>query len=551
MKLLDFLKQKGYQGMLFKPKYLYGSDSERSSYFLCECGAVNLIEMSHDKSSFYRHPKDEQQCQACQTVYHYSRDCYHWPSVQSERSTVLEILQLNHYSEEALEIKCFRLSLPFYAYWNPDRIKACLNQTFECYERAIHSLDGVLSFQHPQSELSHDQIIIGDTSYEITREKGRVPELIAKGSQLYPEYEPIRPSGREYFLSSYFKRDYFIRNSEPYFLLQTDAALKTHAVCRRHAFYALDWAEHLSSIGHFFHIFHYFHWMLEVYPAFEQIAKSGYHAIVAHWMEQYYLAPTKRYQVYKSLKRGTKESQIIAVPVFIRRWLKETNATFETYKKLLQIHEVSPIGEETFNLFLEIEHRLDLTRLWRIIRDQHATFNEIMQYLNLCETRQAVPHGEALILWDDYLNMAKRCNLPAKKFPPSVKLAHDVMLKNFNEIGDMKYAESFAQQAEVNKQWEYQDESLGFALIVPKTVRELIEEGRTLRHCVGSYDKRVAKGQTVILFLRQISDLTKPLYTVEWNPKTREIVQARAKMNGSIHDSNALALLDQFKAKFA
>ena len=194
---------------------------------------------------------------------------------------------------------------------------------------------------------------------------------------------------------------------------------------------------------------------------------------------------------------------------------------------------------------------MELTRIWRIIRDQEISFNEMMQYLGQCYTRQAIPYGEALILWDDYLTLAKRCELPAKKFPPSVKLAHDVMLKHFNEIGDVKYAEQFAEQATKNQQWEYQDETLGFSLIVPKTIRELVEEGRTLRHCVGSYDRRVAKGETVILFLRQNHQLKKPLYTIEWNPEERVIVQAKGKLNHSISDPTALKMLDQFKANFA
>ena len=291
--------------------------------------------------------------------------------------------------------------------------------------------------------------------------------------------------------------------------------------------------------------------MLEKYPAFEQIAKLGYHSIVSHWMNIYFKEPDKRYQVYKYLKKGTKESQIIPLPVFIRRWMKEADADFETYKRLLQIHEVSPIGEETFELYLDIEGQLDLTRMWRIIRNEGISFNEIIQYLNQCETRQAVSIGWALTLWDDYFTMARRCELEAKRFPQSVKLAHDVMVKNFNELGDDRYAKKFAERAEINQQWEYQNEKLGFTMIVPKTVRELIDEGRTLRHCVGSYDKRVAKGSTVILFLRQIHAQDKPLYTVEWNPKQKEIVQARGKSNSSISNPHALKMLEEFKAKFA
>jgi len=58
--------------------------------------------------------------------------------------------------------------------------------------------------------------------------------------------------------------------------------------------------------------------------------------------------------------------------------------------------------------------------------------------------------------------------------------------------------------------------------------KELMKEGRELHHCVGASDiymKKMAAGETWILFLRKKEDLEKAYYTVEINLKTDKIIQ--------------------------
>ncbi|ERL20418.1 PcfJ-like protein [Streptococcus pyogenes GA06023] len=62
---------------------------------------------------------------------------------------------------------------------------------------------------------------------------------------------------------------------------------------------------------------------------------------------------------------------------------------------------------------------------------------------------------------------------------------------------------------------------------------ELIREGKTLSHCVGSarYTQAHASGKTTIIFIRRKSDSDKPFYTMEY--KAGHIVQVRGKHNQS------------------
>lgn len=54
-----------------------------------------------------------------------------------------------------------------------------------------------------------------------------------------------------------------------------------------------------------------------------------------------------------------------------------------------------------------------------------------------------------------------------------------------------------------------------FEIIVPREPKDIINEGASLSHCVGSYLKSVASGYKTILFLRKVSEPDKSFYTIE------------------------------------
>lgn len=62
------------------------------------------------------------------------------------------------------------------------------------------------------------------------------------------------------------------------------------------------------------------------------------------------------------------------------------------------------------------------------------------------------------------------------------------------------------------KAFEYANEK--YSIIACKELKELVDEGSALGHCVGSYTDSVGHGREYILFLRKNEDLKKPFYTV-------------------------------------
>ena len=71
----------------------------------------------------------------------------------------------------------------------------------------------------------------------------------------------------------------------------------------------------------------------------------------------------------------------------------------------------------------------------------------------------------------------------------------------------------------------------GMLTKVPNKPEEIVREGQTLHHCVGSYAERVAKGECLIVFVRQEAKPDEPYVTVEI--RDNAVKQVRAKNNAS------------------
>ena len=159
---------------------------------------------------------------------------------------------------------------------------------------------------------------------------------------------------------------------------------------------------------------------------------------------------------------------------------------------------------------------------------QYMTAEKFMRYIDAqfpiyCETRPANgyrdPTMETLVItYVDYLHMCCRqtYNMKDKSvlFPKNCATAHDREAKRIQKINDaqknkafgMAYA-GFARKAVLSNE-ELQ-------IVCPKRVNDLVAEGRTLHHCVGSYIDRVVEGRCLIVFVRRVEEPKKPYVTVE------------------------------------
>lgn len=144
----------------------------------------------------------------------------------------------------------------------------------------------------------------------------------------------------------------------------------------------------------------------------------------------------------------------------------------------------------------------------------------------------------------DYARMALDVHGEAyEKYPANLIEAHTAVQtlhsKRAMQINEAKFEETIDKSLE----WRNKD----FVIVYPKKSDEIIEEGKKLRHCVGSYIQSVIRGECKIVFLRQKDEPEKPFVTIEISGGN--IRQARGYGNANpIYDAR-MALQDYAKEK--
>lgn len=140
--------------------------------------------------------------------------------------------------------------------------------------------------------------------------------------------------------------------------------------------------------------------------------------------------------------------------------------------------------------------------------------------------------SEVIQEYRDYLYMCGQFHYDLKNtfvlFPDNCHVAHDKVQHRIKLKETAKERRAFKR---VYKQigTDLAFEKNGLKIVFPKGPDELISEGQSLHHCVGSYVDRVANGRCLILFLRKSDDENTPFYTIE--VRKGEVVQIRGQYN--------------------
>lgn len=107
----------------------------------------------------------------------------------------------------------------------------------------------------------------------------------------------------------------------------------------------------------------------------------------------------------------------------------------------------------------------------------------------------------------DYVDMCELNELKYEKYPSFLKKQHDIVASNIESMNVPDslmylYEEAVICYENVCKTIKYEDQS--YIFIIPKTIKDLIEEGNNLHHCVGSYYKKIINKESFIVFMRKL-----------------------------------------------
>ena len=160
---------------------------------------------------------------------------------------------------------------------------------------------------------------------------------------------------------------------------------------------------------------------------------------------------------------------------------------------------------------------------------QYVPIRKAFDYLK--KQRAAGGHGR-LQDYDDYIRQCEALHMDMKSkstlYPRNLMQAHENLSRQIEYQKNQALEEKWAKRKDRLKK-KYAFQSDGCAVIVPEHISELVVEGKRQRNCVGGYMKRVADGETDVVFIRHTDAPDESYITME--VRNGRIVQARTKYN--------------------
>lgn len=158
---------------------------------------------------------------------------------------------------------------------------------------------------------------------------------------------------------------------------------------------------------------------------------------------------------------------------------------------------------------------------------------DLVAYLirqNYYNSEVSAPFDEMQNLYD-YLEMARNNNLAFEKYPNNVYRAHNCMMHNIESLTASEEIQN-AFLAQVSNWSKYEIAVGDYVILTPKTAADLTNEGNKLRHCVGNYIYNIARGESIIGFLRKATEPETPFVTIEIEGD--RVVQAKTAFNNDV-----------------
>lgn len=278
------------------------------------------------------------------------------------------------------------------------------------------------------------------------------------------------------------------------------------------------------------------------YPSIEYLTKFGFKNVVRAKLENDYTFGAINW-------RGKTVFKVLRLTKSDLKEIKQNNIKVDCYfLHLLQLaRRYDPSITPAYIADLHINSKYREECLTQML--QHLTFRKAANYIQKqrkLKSRLFHDGNSVLGAWADYIRDCQRLNLDIKDhrvvFPRDLYAAHQNTIKQIRIKSDEELRRQVEERAKTLKKYHYKNNE--FLIRPAQDADELIAEGKVLNHCVGTYAKAHASGQTTILFVRKISDPDTPFFTVEI--RGIDVVQIRGK-NNKPADKEVLAFVDAFK----
>jgi hypothetical protein len=155
--------------------------------------------------------------------------------------------------------------------------------------------------------------------------------------------------------------------------------------------------------------------------------------------------------------------------------------------------------------------------------DRNAAWRDYKDYRSECHKLGYDLTDEGIMFPKDFYKAHGRTSrLLEKQRERQDRLAQQKRDKERQALRE-RQKEEFTKAIKKYMKLHFANEEYVFGVI--ESADMLSKEGKALRHCVGGYDDRIIRGSCVIFYVRSAVAADKPLWTLEFNPKSKKIVQ--------------------------
>lgn len=185
-------------------------------------------------------------------------------------------------------------------------------------------------------------------------------------------------------------------------------------------------------------------------------------------------------------------------------------------------------GQITQRSILDDYDRWDTDTLLNIIETYNLDIDRFVKYLKHLKDFEHTDINWVLWNYKDYLNAELTLRNGKKrkmdKYPRNLVQAHhqktSILAEIQREKERLKQEEQKKKDKKIyeNKKYlEYVPKDNEYCIIVPNDADDVINEGTSLNHCVGTYTNKISNKETFIVFMRHQKNKNKPFITVEIN----------------------------------
>lgn len=166
--------------------------------------------------------------------------------------------------------------------------------------------------------------------------------------------------------------------------------------------------------------------------------------------------------------------------------------------------------------------RLTVMRCLRYLERQKSDITMLLDYWNMARR-------EGLDLRDEHVQLPKSLKREHDRLVEAERIARNEEEKRREQAEIEKRRPAFEKAVAPLEAWAWED--AGICIRPVRTEEELIDEGRALHHCVGTYGEIVARGDSCIFFIRRTDAPDKPWFTLQVELKTVKELQNHGLRN--------------------